>query len=143
MQEGESLELLLEKINQLKKEIEELTSSIEINNLSISRLEEANQIRYVDLDKRIHLIESKLLFEESLEEESPENSINPLSGLVEEEIESGEFDLWSNSMRLVDNSRYSEAAENLRLFDSFLSRWNLHWRCLFLVRRNLSGSRNV
>ena len=86
LQEGESLELLLEKINQLKKEIEELTSSIEINNLSISRLEEANQIRYVDLDKRIHLIESKLLFEESLEEESSENSINPLSGLVEEEI---------------------------------------------------------
>ena len=115
LQEGESLELLLEKINQLKKEIEELTSSMEINNLSISRLEEANQIRYVDLDKRIHLIESKLLFEESLEEESSENSINPLSGLVEEEIESGEFDLWSNSMRLVDNSRYSEAAENLRL----------------------------
>ena len=115
LQEDESIELLLEKINQLKKEIENLTASIETNNLSISRLEEANQIRYVDLDKRIHLIETKLLFEESLEEESPEISINPLSGLVDEEIESGEFDLWSNSMRLIDNSRYSEAAENLRL----------------------------
>jgi tol-pal system protein YbgF len=115
LQEGESIELLLEKINQLKKEIENLTASIETNNLSISRLEEANQIRYVDLDKRIHLIETKLLFEESLEEDSPEMSINPLSGLVDEEIESGEFDLWSNSMRLIDNSRYSEAAENLRL----------------------------
>ena len=114
-QEDESIELLLEKINQLKKEIENLTASIETNNLSISRLEEANQIRYVDLDKRIHLIETKLLFEESLEEDSPEISINPLSGLVDEEIESGEFDLWSNSMRLIDNSRYSEAAENLRL----------------------------
>tara|TARA_A100001234_G_scaffold46577_1_gene38837 strand:+ start:53 stop:754 length:702 start_codon:yes stop_codon:yes gene_type:complete len=115
LQEDESIELLLEKINQLKKEIENLTASIETNNLSISRLEEANQIRYVDLDKRIHLIETKLLFEESLEEDSPEISINPLSGLVDEEIESGEFDLWSNSMRLIDNSRYSEAAENLRL----------------------------
>tara|TARA_B100001564_G_scaffold209928_1_gene176688 strand:- start:632 stop:1333 length:702 start_codon:yes stop_codon:yes gene_type:complete len=115
LQENESIELLLEKINQLKKEIENLTASIETNNLSISRLEEANQIRYVDLDKRIHLIETKLLFEESLDEDSPEISINPLSGLVDEEIESGEFDLWSNSMRLVDNSRYSEAAENLRL----------------------------
>ena len=115
LQEDESIELLLEKINQLKKEIENLTASIETNNLSISRLEEANQIRYVDLDKRIHLIETKLLFEESLEENSPEISINPLSGLVDEEIESGEFDLWSNSMRLIDNSRYSEAAENLRL----------------------------
>ena len=115
LQEDESIELLLEKIIQLKKEIENLTASIETNNLSISRLEEANQIRYVDLDKRIHLIETKLLFEESLEEDSPEISINPLSGLVDEEIESGEFDLWSNSMRLIDNSRYSEAAENLRL----------------------------
>ena len=94
LQEDESIELLLEKINQLKKEIENLTASIETNNLSISRLEEANQIRYVDLDKRIHLIETKLLFEESLEEDSPEISINPLSGLVDEEIESGEFDLW-------------------------------------------------
>ena len=115
LQEDESIELLLEKINQLKKEIENLTASIETNNLSISRLEEANQIRYVDLDKRIHLLETKLLFEESSSEDSPEISINPLSGLVDEDIESGEFDLWSNSMRLIDNSRYSEAAENLRL----------------------------
>ena len=67
--------------------------------------------------KRIHLLETKLLFEESLEEESKaeDNTVNPLSGLVDEEIESGEFGLWSNSMRLIDNSRYSEAAENLRL----------------------------
>ena len=117
LQNDESIELLLEKINQLKLQIEDLTASVETNNLSISRLEESNQIRYVDLDKRIHLLETKLLFEESLEEESKaeENTVNPLSGLVEEEIESGEFGLWSNSMRLIDNSRYSEAAENLRL----------------------------
>ena len=117
LQSDESIELLLEKINQLKLQIEDLTASVETNNLSISRLEESNQIRYVDLDKRIHLLETKLLFEESLEEElkPEENTVNPLSGLVEEEIESGEFGLWSNSMRLIDNSRYSEAAENLRL----------------------------
>ena len=117
LQNDESIELLLEKINQLKLQIEDLTASMETNNLSISRLEESNQIRYVDLDKRIHLLETKLLFEESLEEElkPEENTVNPLSGLVEEEIESGEFGLWSNSMRLIDNSRYSEAAENLRL----------------------------
>tara|TARA_B100001559_G_scaffold7401_1_gene6608 strand:+ start:2505 stop:3206 length:702 start_codon:yes stop_codon:yes gene_type:complete len=114
-QNNESLELLLEKINLLKMEIESLTSSIETNNLTISRLEEANQIRYVDLDKRIHLLETKLLFEETQAEESLEQSINPLSGLVEEDIDSGEFSLWSNSMKLLDNSRYSEAAENLRL----------------------------
>ena len=115
LQNDESIELLLEKINLLKKEIESLTASIETNNLTISRLEEANQIRYVDLDKRIHLLETKLLFEETQDEESPEQSINPLSGLVEEDIDSGEFGLWSNSMKLLDNSRYSEAAENLRL----------------------------
>ena len=109
------MELLLERINLLKKEIESLTASIETNTLSISRLEEANQIRYVDLDKRIHLLETKLLFEETQEQEELVQSINPLSGLVEEEIDSGEFELWSNSMRLLDNSRYSEAAENLRL----------------------------
>ena len=93
LQNDESLELLLEKINLLKKEIESLTASIETNNLTISRLEEANQIRYVDLDKRIHLLETKLLFEETEAEESPEQSINPLSGLVEEDIDSGEFGL--------------------------------------------------
>ena len=114
-QNNESVELLLEKINLLKQEIESLTASIETNNLTISRLEEANQIRYVDLDKRIHLLETKLLFEETQEEESLETSLNPLSGLVEEDIDAGEFGLWSNSMKLLDNSRYSEAAENLRL----------------------------
>ena len=111
----EPIELLLEKINLLKKEIQELTASVETNNLALSRLDEANQIRYVDLDKRIHLLETKLLFEETQEQEELIQSINPLSGLVEEEIDSGEFELWSNSMRLLDNSRYSEAAENLRL----------------------------
>ena len=115
LQNDESVELLLDKINLLKKEIESLTASIETNNLTISRLEEANQIRYVDLDKRIHLLETKLLFEETQAEESLEQSINPLSGLIEEDIDSGEFGLWSNSMKLLDNSRYSEAAENLRL----------------------------
>ena len=114
-QNNESLELLLEKINTLKKEIELLTSSLEANTLSLSRLEEANQIRYVDLDKRIHLLETKLLFEEEPPEEEINQSINPLSGLVDEKIDSGEFELWSNSMKLLDNSRYSEAAENLRL----------------------------
>ncbi len=69
LQNDESVELLLEKINLLKKEIESLTASIETNNLTISRLEEANQIRYVDLDKRIHLLETKLLFEETQDEE--------------------------------------------------------------------------
>ncbi len=114
-QNDEPIELLLEKINLLKKEIMELTASVETNNLALSRLDEANQIRYVDLDKRIHLLETKLLFEETQEQEELVQSINPLSGLVEEEIDSGEFELWSNSMRLLDNSRYSEAAENLRL----------------------------
>ena len=114
-QNNESLELLLEKINTLKKEIELLTSSLEANTLSLSRLEEANQIRYVDLDKRSHLLETKLLFEEEPLEEERNQSINPLSGLVDEKIDSGEFELWSNSMKLLDNSRYSEAAENLRL----------------------------
>ena len=115
LQNTESVELLLEKINLLKKEIESLTASIETNNLTISRLEEANQIRYIDLAKRIHLLETKLLFEEAQNEESSDQSINPLSGLIEEDIDSGEFGLWSNSMKLLDNSRYSEAAENLRL----------------------------
>ena len=115
LQNEESMELLLERINLLKKEIELLTASIETNTLSISRLEEANQIRYVDLDKRIHLLETKLLFEDIEDSRDNEQALNPLSGLVEDQIDSGEFGLWSNSMKLLDNSRYSEAAENLRL----------------------------
>ncbi len=116
LQNEESMELLLERINLLKKEIESLTASIETNTLSISRLEEANQIRYVDLDKRIHLLETKFLFEETEDNQvDEEQALNPLSGLVEDQIDTGEFGLWSNSMKLLDNSRYSEAAENLRL----------------------------
>ena len=50
-----------------------------------------------------------------MEEESKaeENTVNPLSASLRGKGESGEFGLWSNSMRLIDNSRYSEAAENL------------------------------
>ena len=78
-QNDEPIELLLEKINLLKKEIQELTASVETNNLALSRLDEANQIRYVDLDKRIHLLETKLLFEESQIFNLTRNVINLMS----------------------------------------------------------------
>ena len=116
--ENESLALLLDKLNALKAELQNLTATLETNSLNLSRLEKSNQIRYVDLDKRIHLLETKLLLqsdEKDSEKEEVIEGINPLAGLVDETIDTGEFELWSNSMKLLDNSRYSEAAENFRL----------------------------
>ena len=34
--------------------------------------------------------------------------------MIEKDGEEEEFTLWSNTLKLIDNSRYSEAAENLR-----------------------------
>lgn len=116
--ENESLALLLDKLNALKAELQNLTATLETNSLNLSRLEKSNQIRYVDLDKRIHLLETKLLLqsdEKDSEKGEVIEEINPLAGLVDETIDTGEFELWSNSMKLLDNSRYSEAAENFRL----------------------------
>jgi|TARA_B100001094_G_C18196260_1_gene811325 tol-pal system protein YbgF len=115
----DSLDLILEKLENLENELARLSNSIDSNSFEISKLDDANQARYVDLDKRIHELESIILIssdennEEELERDN--NLSNPLAELIEKDGEQEEFKLWSNTLKLIDNSRYSEASENLRL----------------------------
>ncbi len=117
-QKNESFEILLEKLIKLEEEIANLSNSIDQNSYELSRIEEANQLRYIDLDRRIHQLETLILLSEADSEVLEENETrdeNPLSGLTDNTETEEEFALWSNSLRLIENSRYSEAAENLRL----------------------------
>ena len=60
-QKNESFEILLEKLIKLEEEIANLSNSIDQNSYELSRIEEANQLRYIDLDKRIHQLETLIL----------------------------------------------------------------------------------
>ena len=115
----ESLEILLDKLNKLEEEIANLSNNIDQNTYELQRIEDANQLRYMDLDKRIHQLETLILL--SNEDDNQEQIVssdldeNPLYGLIASDESEEEFLLWSNSLKLIENSRYSEAAENLRL----------------------------
>ncbi len=115
----ESLEILLDKLNKLEEEIANLSNNIDQNTYELQRIEDANQLRYMDLDKRIHQLESLILLsnEDDNQEQIASGDLdeNPLSGLIANDESEEEFLLWSNSLKLIENSRYSEAAENLRL----------------------------
>ena len=115
----ESLEILLEKLNKLEEEIANLSNNLDQNTYELQRIEDANQLRYMDLDKRIHQLETLILL--SNEDDNQDQIVsgdideNPLSDLIANDESEEEFLLWSNSLKLMENSRYSEAAENLRL----------------------------
>ena len=115
----ESLEVLLEKLNKLEEEIANLSNNLDQNTYELQRIEDANQLRYMDLDKRIHQLETLILL--SNEDDNQDQIVsgdideNPLSDLIANDESEEEFLLWSNSLKLIENSRYSEAAENLRL----------------------------
>ena len=115
----ESLEILLEKLNKLEEEIANLSNNLDQNTYELQRIEDANQLRYMDLDKRIHQLETLILL--SNEDDNQDQIVsgdideNPLSDLIANDESEEEFSLWSNSLKLIENSRYSEAAENLRL----------------------------
>ena len=46
----DALEVLLDKLNKLEEEISNLSNKIDQNNYDLQRIEESNQLRYVDLD---------------------------------------------------------------------------------------------
>ena len=117
--EQESLEILLDKLNKLEQEISNLSNNLDQNTYELQRIEDANQLRYMDLDKRIHQLETLILLssEEDNQDQIELSDVdeNPLSALISNDGSEEEFSLWSNSLKLIENSRYSEAAENLRL----------------------------
>ena len=94
---NDSLDLILEKIENLENELARLSNQIDSNTFEVQKLDESNQARYVDLDKRIHELEAIILL--SKEEEVVEEQIelnNPLAELIEKDGEEEEFTLWSN-----------------------------------------------
>ena len=111
---NDSLDLILEKIENLENELARLSNQIDSNTFEVQKLDESNQARYVDLDKRIHDLEAVILLSKEEEAEEIIELNNPLAELIEKDGEEEEFTLWSNTLKLIDNSRYSEAAENLR-----------------------------
>ena len=112
-QVSESEKLLLNKINSLEKEIQTLLSQLEEINYKLNRIEDTQQLRYVDLDKRIHELEGILLVQEEIERTNIDE-LDPLAGLIEEDDASNEFDLWSESLQLIEDGRFAEASEKLR-----------------------------
>ena len=42
------------------------------------------------------------------------DELDPLAGLIEEDDASNEFDLWSDSLQLIEDGRFAEASEKLR-----------------------------
>ncbi|MFL2752768.1 MAG: tetratricopeptide repeat protein [Gammaproteobacteria bacterium] len=103
----------MNKINSLEKEIQTLLSQLEEINYKLNRIEDTQQLRYVDLDKRIHELEGILLVQEEIEKTNIDQ-LDPLAGLIEEDDASNEFDLWSDSLQLIEDGRFAEASEKLR-----------------------------
>ena len=104
----ESLEMLLEKLNKLEDEIANLSNNLDQNTYELQRIEDANQLRYMDLDKRIHQLETLILLsnEDDNQDQIASGDIdeNPLSDLIANDESEEEFLLWSNSLKLIDSS---------------------------------------
>ena len=98
----EGIEIIYQKLSSLEQEIETLRNLIEENTYLIQRYQELQQQRYIDLDARLHKIES--LDENALTGES----INGPGELSEE------ISLYQNALELFDSARYSEALEAFR-----------------------------
>ena len=75
----ESLEMLLEKLNKLEEEIVNLSNNLDQNTYELQRIEDANQLRYMDLDKRIHQLETLILLsnEDDNQDQVPVVSMKP------------------------------------------------------------------
>ena len=80
-EEGESLDLIYQKISELEQEIATLRNLIEENTYLIERYQELQQQRYLDLDKRLH----NLLSEEK--EDLTAESLNGQQNNTTEEID--------------------------------------------------------
>lgn len=108
--EDYSSEMLLQKIENLQKEIESLRNLVEENAYLIERYQELQQQRYLDLDKRLHDIlssELKAIDDKNLEISSDEDEPNQLNNSME-------IDVYRKALELFDSSRYAEALRKFR-----------------------------
>ena len=106
--EEEPIDLIYQKINSLQQEIEALRNLIEENAYLLERLQELQQQRYIDLDKRLHDILSRELvdLDKSI-------SIEELIQVPNDPL-SLEISLYQKALELFDSERYSEALNAFR-----------------------------
>lgn len=99
-EQDERLEILYEKIEQLKKEINELRNLLEENTILLDRALELQQQRYLDLDNRVLEI-SKI------------SSLNTAKFNEEDIIQlpEQEKELFRTALILFEESRYAEALD--------------------------------
>ena len=77
--------MILEKIENLEIELARLANQIDSNTFEVQKLDQSNQARYVDLDKRIHELEAIILLSKEEEEEETNEepkAENPLAELI-------------------------------------------------------------
>ena len=105
--DSEKIELLYKNIASLEQEIIVLRNLVEENSYLIERLQELNQQRYLETDKRIY--ELSLL--RNNQDSDPLNIENTLE---DEEILSTDLLLFKEALKLFEVSLYAEALDKFR-----------------------------
>ena len=105
--DSEKIELLYKNIASLEQEIIVLRNLVEENSYLIERLQELNQQRYLETDKRIY--ELSLL--RNNQDSDPLNIENTLEN---EEILSTDLLLFKEALKLFEVSLYAEALDKFR-----------------------------
>ena len=108
-EEIESIELLYKKITLLEEEIVIQRNLIEENSYLLERLQELNQQRYLDIDKRI--------FDLSSANNNPvENTNDSETSLETNQILNSDLILFKEALELFEAALYSEALNKFRQF---------------------------
>ena len=105
--DSEKIELLYKNIASLEQEIIVLRNLVEENSYLIERLQELNQQRYLETDKRIYEL-SLLRNNQDLDPLNIENT------LENEEILSTDLLLFKEALKLFEVSLYAEALDKFR-----------------------------
>ena len=109
-EKDDAIELLYEKINELEQEISRLRSLIEENSYFLQKSQEINKQRYLEVDKRIHEIDS-VNIKSSKSMELLEDEVNPLE---DQTLLSQEISFYKTGLEFFDVARYSDALETFR-----------------------------
>ena len=116
LQEDEALNLLYKQIGILELEIKDLRSKLEEVSYSLERLEDLNQQRYIDMDRRLYELSIEKKEKESSLISSKGNddldSINEIDGLIElSTLDSSDKEILihKRALELFDEGRFSDA----------------------------------
>ena len=104
--DSEKIELLYKNIAALEEEIVVLRNLVEENSYLIERLQELNQQRYLETDKRIYDL-SLLKNNKDIDPEDIEN-------ILEEEIMNIDLILFTEALELFEAAMYAEALDKFR-----------------------------